>query len=339
MIYKDIIKIFSAMLIIIFSMNLSHAETQKETLNIYTYDSFSSKWGPGPKIKTAFEKTCDCIVNWVALDDAVSILSRLKLEGNNTKADIALGLDMNLLEEAKASGLFAKHGQNIATEDLNIEWNDDIFIPYDYGYFAFIYDETKLSNPPKSLKSLIDNDENIKIIIQDPRTSSPGLGLLLWVKQVYGNDAAAAWKKLAPKIVTVTKGWWEGYSMFLKGESDMVLSYTTSPAYHIIAEGKQQYKAASFDEGHYMQIEIAAKVATTKKSKLADKFMAFITSKDFQDTIATGNWMFPVAKTSEPLDKVFSQLVKPSKTLMIDSNIIKDNRKKWTNDWLNALSE
>ncbi len=117
MIYKDIIKIFSAMLIIIFSMNLSHAETQKETLNIYTYDSFSSKWGPGPKIKTAFEKTCDCIVNWVALDDAVSILSRLKLEGNNTKADIALGLDMNLLEEAKASGLFAKHGQNIATED------------------------------------------------------------------------------------------------------------------------------------------------------------------------------------------------------------------------------
>ncbi len=189
------------------------------------------------------------------------------------------------------------------------------------------------------MKSLIDNDENIKIIIQDPRTSSPGLGLLLWVKQVYGNDAAAAWKKLAPKIVTVTKGWWEGYSMFLKGESDMVLSYTTSPAYHIIAEGKQQYKAASFDEGHYMQIEIAAKVATTKKSKLADKFMAFITSKDFQDTIATGNWMFPVAKTSEPLDKVFSQLVKPSKTLMIDSNIIKDNRKKWTNDWLNALSE
>ena len=339
MIYKDIIKIFYAMLIIIFSMSLSHAETQKETLNIYTYDSFSSKWGPGPKIKAAFEETCVCIVNWVALDDAVSILSRLKLEGNTTKADIALGLDMNLLEEAKASGLFAKHGQNIATEELNIKWNDDIFIPFDYGYFAFIYDETKLTNPPKSLKSLIDSDDGIKIIIQDPRTSTPGLGLLLWVKQVYGDNATAAWKKLAPKIVTVTKGWWEGYSMFLKGESDMVLSYTTSPAYHIIAEGKQQYKAASFDEGHYMQIEIAAKVATTTKHKLANKFMAFITSKDFQDTIATGNWMFPVAKTSKPLDKVFSQLVQPSKTLMIDSNIIKDNRKEWTYDWLNALSE
>lgn len=40
------------------------------------------------------------------------------------------------------------------------------------------------------------------------------------------------------KTVTVTKGWSEAYGLFLKGESDLVLSYTTSPAYHIIAEKK-----------------------------------------------------------------------------------------------------
>jgi ABC-type thiamine transport system substrate-binding protein len=32
-----------------------------------------------------------------------------------------------------------------------------------------------------------------------------------------------------PKTVTVTKGWSEAYGMFLDGEADMVLSYTTSP--------------------------------------------------------------------------------------------------------------
>ena len=32
----------------------------KETLTIYTYESFISEWGPGGKIKEAFEKTCDC---------------------------------------------------------------------------------------------------------------------------------------------------------------------------------------------------------------------------------------------------------------------------------------
>ena len=95
-----------------------------------------------------------------------------------------------------------------------------------------------MANPPASLDALINTKKDIKIAIQDPRTSTPGLGLLLWMKSVYGEDAAAKWQQLQPKILTVTKGWWDAYSLFLEGEADMVLSYTTSPAYHIIAEGK-----------------------------------------------------------------------------------------------------
>lgn len=76
------------------------------------------------------------------------------------------------------------------------------------------------------------------MIYQDPRTSTPGLGLLLWMQKVYGDDAPQAWQKLAKKTVTVTKGWSEAYGLFLKGESDLVLSYTTSPAYHILEEKK-----------------------------------------------------------------------------------------------------
>ena len=66
------------------------------------------------------------------------------------------------------------------------------------------------------------------MIYQDPRTSTPGLGLLLWMQKVYGDKAPEAWQKLAAKTVTVTKGWSEAYGLFLKGESDLVLSYTTS---------------------------------------------------------------------------------------------------------------
>ena len=46
----------------------------------------------------------------------------------------------------------------------------------------------------------------------------------------------------------------------------MVLSYSTSPAYHMIAEGKENYKAVQFEEGHYVQIEVAGylKVPKTK---------------------------------------------------------------------------
>ena len=55
----------------------------KETLTIYTYDSFVSEWGPGAKIKEAFEQTCDCTIEWVAPGDGVAVLNRLKLEGTN----------------------------------------------------------------------------------------------------------------------------------------------------------------------------------------------------------------------------------------------------------------
>ena len=72
------------------------------------------------------------------------------------------------------------------------------------------------------------------------------------MRDVYGDEAGDAWKKLAPKIVTVTQGWSEAYGLFLKGEADMVLSYTTSPAYHIGVEKDQNKKAAIFPEGHYL---------------------------------------------------------------------------------------
>ena len=80
---------------------------------------------------------------------------------------------------------------------------------------------------------------------------------------IYGDEAGDAWRKLAPKIVTVTQGWSEAYGLFLKGEADMVLSYTTSPAYHIAVEKDPNYKAAIFPEGHYLEIEVAGMTKAT----------------------------------------------------------------------------
>ncbi len=112
------------------------------------------------------------------------------------------------------------------------------------------------------------------------------------------------------KTVTVTKGWSEAYGLFLKGESDLVLSYTTSPAYHIIAEKKDNYAAANFAEGHYLQVEVAAPaLAASKQPELAEKFLKFMVSPAFQNAIPTGNWMYPV--TSVTLPAGFEQLTKP----------------------------
>ena len=59
----------------------------KPVLTVYTYDSFVSEWGSGPKLEAAFEKSCNCDLKFIAVEDGVSILNRLKIEGDKAKAD------------------------------------------------------------------------------------------------------------------------------------------------------------------------------------------------------------------------------------------------------------
>lgn len=307
-------------------------------LTIYTYESFTAEWGPGPQVKKAFEAECACTVDFVSVADGVALLNRVKLEGASTKADIVLGLDTNLTAEAKATGLFVPHGT--VGDDIKVpgDWKDDTFVPYDYGYFAVVYDTEKLKNPPKSLKELVEGNPEEKIAIQDPRTSTPGLGLLLWVKSVYGDKAPEAWAKLKGRVLTVTPGWSEAYGLFTKGEAPMVLSYTTSPAYHMVAENTERYQAASFEEGHYLQIEVAGITTTGAKNPLSEKFMAFMTGPGFQDVVPETNWMLPAGRTDKPLNPAFDKLVKPSKTLIFSADEVAANRKAWVDEWLGVMS-
>ena len=310
----------------------------EEKLTIYTYESFTSEWGPGPQVEKAFEAECGCDVEFVAVADGVALLNRLKLEGASTKADIVLGLDTNLTAEAKATGLFAPSGIDLSAVKVPGGWSDDVFVPYDYAHFAVIYDSEKLKSPPKSLHELVEGDPNEKIVLQDPRTSTPGLGLVLWVKAVYGDKAPEAWAKLKNRVLTVTPGWSEAYGLFTKGEAPMVLSYTTSPAYHMVAESTEKYKAAAFEEGHYLQIEVAGITTTGAKNPLAAKFMAFMTGPAFQDVIPETNWMFPAGKTDKPLNPAFGKLVEPEKTLIFTADEVAANRKAWVDEWLAAMS-
>ncbi|WP_245711064.1 thiamine ABC transporter substrate binding subunit [Thorsellia anophelis] len=314
------------------------ANSQLPILTIYTYESFASEFGPGPVIKTEFEKTCECEVKFVGVADGVTLLNKIRQEGKDSTADIILGLDNNLLQEAVDTGLFAPSNVNLQDLDLPFGWATNLFIPYDYGFFSFVYDKNKTKEIPVSLKELVYSDKPWTIIYQDPRTSTPGLGLVLWMQTVFGDDSPDAWANLAKKTVTVTKGWSESYALFLKGEADFVLSYTTSPAYHITEENKDNYAAVDMEEGHYLQIEIAGKLASTPHPELADKFMQFMISPKFQSVIPTTNWMYPVTSdATKPAS--FAQLALPKHALEYGAVEVADGKQNWVNIWQKAVSQ
>ena len=312
------------------------AAQDRPVLTVLTYDSFIPDWGAGPLVEAAFEAECGCDLRFIAAGDGAALLARLQLEGTRTDVDVVLGLDTNLTARAAATGLFSEHGVTGVDFSLPVEWEDPVFLPYDWGYFAFVFDKKVVSNPPISLRELADSD--LKIVIQDPRSSTPGLGLLLWTKAAYGEQAGDIWAALSDNIVTVTKGWSEAYGMFLAGEADMVLSYTTSPAYHLIAEGDAGKAAAVFDEGHYLQIEVAAKVAGTDQPELADAFLRFMVSDGFQSIIPTTNWMYPAVVPDGGLPDGFETLIKPPKPLIFSAQEATNMRDGALDEWLSALS-
>ena len=310
------------------------ATAETPVLQVMTYDSFVTEWGPGPAVEAAFEAECACDLQFVGAGDGAALLARLQLEGPRTEADVVLGLDTNLTAAARETGLFAPHGVE-ADLDLPIAWADAEFLPFDWGYFAFVGNAG--ADAPASLQALADSD--IKVVIQDPRSSTPGLGLLMWVETAYGDEAASLWDDLADNIVTVTPGWSEAYGMFLEGEADAVLSYTTSPAYHLIAEEDDSKVAWAFEEGHYMQVEVAGKLAGTDQPELADQFMAFMVSEGFQTVIPTTNWMYPAVTPAGGLPDGFETLITPETSLLLSPEDAAAKRDAALDEWRTALSQ
>ncbi|MFK7761885.1 MAG: thiamine ABC transporter substrate binding subunit [Roseobacter sp.] len=313
----------------------TQAGADTPVLTIYAGDYFTSEWGPGPIIETEFEKFCDCDLQWSTGD----LLPRLLLEEERTKADVVIGLTSDVTARARATGLFAPHGQDNAALTLPIDWTDDTFLPFNYGHTAFIYNAETMSEPPTSFKALLALPDDVKIVIQDPRTSISGLALVLWVQAVYGDQSSEVWESLSDNILTVTKDWSASYGLFTDGEADMVLSYTTSPAYHMFAEEDFTKKAAIFPEGHYFMVETVAKIADTDQSELADSFMAYVMSRDFQAMIPTANWSLPSALPQSDWPEGWNQLHLPEKVLFYSEEEAADLQVQAIETWRATLSQ
>jgi thiamine transport system substrate-binding protein len=311
------------------------AAEDRPALTIYTYDSFAAEWGPGPQLKAGFEAQCGCIVDFVAVEDSIAAFRRVQLEGPATKADIIVGLDNFIAGEARASGLFAPHGLELSGLSLPEAWTDPDFVPFDTGYFAFVYNKETTPTPPTSFEALIALPDDFKIVVIDPRSSTTGLGAVVWLRTAYGDRAPKIWAGLKPHILTMSRGWSEAYGLFTRGEADMAFSFTTSPAYHILAEDDERYAAAIFEEGHIAQIEIAGVLQSSPHQELAREFLTYLVTPEAQGIIAMTNWMYPVIDLGAELPAAFG--APPPKVLPVDEAAVTANRNAWIEEALAAI--
>ncbi len=294
----------------------SCAQKAETELVIYAYDSFASEWGPAPKVIPAFEAATGIKVELVVPGDAGQALARVIEERKAPAADVIIGVDGNLLPKALEAGVLAAYkpkGSDSIPSHLRLdpEWR---LTPYDWSSFCVMWDSERLATPPTSLEDLARPEYAKKLVVMDPRTSTPGLGFVEWTKAVYGDGAADYWRRLAPSILTMAPGWDTGYGLFTSGEAPLVVSYTTSAAYHAEYETAGRYKALEFAQGHPMQVEGAGIVAGSRHRKAAEAFIDFMLTEAFQSVIPTTNWMYP-AIPGTPLPASYEASPKPAKTL------------------------
>ena len=322
-----------------FSSGRRPSSTTGKDLTIYAYDSFVSEWGPGPALFSTFEEKYDIKISVISAGDSGQVMQKAIIEKDNPRADILIGIDNNLLAKAISEDIFEPY----KTKNLNKIPIELIFdktnnlTPFDYGYFSIVYDSEKISSPPGSLEDLLKPEYKKSIILMDPRTSSPGLGFMLWTIAEYGDRFTEYWQKLMPSVLTITDGWDSGYGLFTEGEAPMVLSYTTSPAYHAEYENTKRYKTALFQNGHYMQIEGMGIVKNSKNRKNAELFIDFILEDEIQNIIPLTNWMYPV-NTNLELPESFNFAPKPEVTLIIDSKKIDLQLTEWIEEWTSAVT-
>ncbi len=320
--------------------NTAPFANQKQNLTVYTYDSLSAEWGLIPTFIKNFEKENNAIVTIITFPDTGTMLNQLILEKNKPKADIVMGLDNINFASAQQNQLLQPYKPTNAEKVPTDLWFDNNYTmtPFDYGYVGFVYNSKKINFDKEiSLKELASDKYKNKIIIEQPGLSSPGTQLLLWSKIALNkNDYQTFWQGMKKNILKVTPDWGTAYySLFLKDEAPIVLSYLTSPAYHIDQEKNKQYKAIAIKEGYFRQVEGVGLINNAKNAELAKKYIDYVLTDSVQKNIPTTQWMFPILASSSSLPVAYSEIItpQPKQILSISNQEITNNFSTWLKEW------
>ena len=307
------------MLLLLFAS--CNREEEKSEVVVYAYKSFTGEWGAGPKIAKQFEEKTGCSVRFVTAKDAGEILSRLESEKDDVKADVVLGIDNYLLPKVIDADLLMPYKPKRYDEmDSSLLMSEDaVLTPFDYGYFAFMYNTESNVPPPKSLKDLSLPQYKDKIVIMDPQTSTPGLGTLLWIYATDKENYLDVWRNICGNVLSMPTSWSQGYALFKSGEVPLAISYTTSLAAHVLYDETDKLQPLIFDEGHICQIEGMGIVKGSHNEKNAKAFLDFMLSDEAQGELSETQFMFPVMKSVE-LPQSFKDVPSPKKVLDVSFN-------------------
>ena len=306
-----------------FSIQEGYSDLRPE-LVIYTYSSFMAPGALGAAIFPLFEKKLNCRLRVVGVSDGGQLLTVLDLDQRRKKrgAHVVIGIDQNLWARVQrwveSWDDWKPEGYSDLIPESQIQSG---FLPFDYAPLTFIADYQLLEKQglplPQSFLELQRPEWRRRFILEDPRTSTPGLVFLLYSHSILKDKTWFFWQQLRQQWLTLSLGWEGAYSLFSRHEAPLIWSYVTSQAYHEEQGDSlgdlRRYRALPLREGHPLQIEGAFLVkgafGLESERRLARKFLEFLISPEVQGWVPRKAWMLPVRKKT-PLPSSFQNLPK-----------------------------
>ncbi|MBV6392566.1 MAG: Thiamine-binding periplasmic protein [Anaerolineales bacterium] len=318
------------------------------TLTVMTHDSFAIS----EDVVTAFEQANNADVVFLASGDAGTMLNKAILAKDAPLADVMFGVDNTFLSRALEADIFDAY-QSPALSDIPAEFVlDSSFraLPVDYGDVCINYDKKYFSENnlavPGSFEDLAKPEYNGLLVVENPATSSPGLAFMLATRAYFGDGYLDYWQSLKDNGVVVVDGWETAYYTNFsassgQGPQPMVISYASSPAAELIfaAEPLTESPTASIVAPGmcFRQIEFVGILKNGENPALAEKFVDFMLSKQFQEDMPLNMFVYPVNQSAQ-LPEVFTKYAQvASQPADISYDDIASNRDAWIEWWAEVM--
>jgi len=319
------------------------------TLTIMTHDSFAVS----QEVVAKFEQANNAKLVFVPSGDAGTALNKAILSKDAPLADVFYGVDNTFLARALDADIFAAY-DSPALADIPAEFQLDAqqrALPVDYGDVCINYDKAYFADKnlsvPQSLEDLTKPEYKGLLAVENPATSSPGLAFLLATIKHFGETGYLDyWTQLRDNGLVVTDGWETAYYTNFSGSSGkgpqpMVVSYATSPAAEFLFADPPVAEAPTASilgpDTCFRQIEFVGILKGTAHPDLAQKFVDFMLSADFQNDMPMQMFVLPVS-TKATLPDAFKQYADTATaSTSLDPASIAANREAWIKAWTETV--
>ncbi len=297
------------------------SQATPDTLTVVSHDSFVFD----KTMIAAFKKESGITVKVLKAGDAGAMTNKLVLTKNQPIGDAVFGIDNTFAGVAIENGIL----------------ENDKLTAIDFGDVCFNFDKKWFADhsvtPPSNWQDLVKPEYRDLTVVENPSTSSTGLAFLASTVGKFGETGYLDfWKQLKANGLKVTAGWEDAYYTEFSGSADstgsrpIVLSYSSSPADEVRADGKSQTVALLDDA--FRQTEYAAVLKNGKNPVGAKLFIDFLLSPTFQSTVAANMYVYPVNKTVALPDS-WALWGKPATSSLGDNLDINGKRSEWLANW------